>query len=298
MDINILEPITQNLAADVLTKVGANNDSEINVNIMSMGGDVLAGSAIIDALKMSPAKVTTKVYGIAASMASAISQAGDVRMIADDAIFQPHNSAALPMGRPTKENLKQAAQYLEVVDEILLKSYSKSNLSQDALKALLIEDKPMNAQKALDLAFFDSKLEPIKAAATLNKLIMADEKTLTQKLAALTAKFLPQAQEAEVVTEEAVVAAPVEEGEPTRDLGAEIDALVALVEQLIEKMSPLPAPTVEETVAAVMAELKTVKSTETVPQATHADLAERPEVEEVGILKARQKEIQSKFKNN
>jgi len=297
MKINILEDITPTLAASVLTKVEANKDKEIEVNIFSYGGDVMSGNAIISALKLSPAKVTTKVYGMAASMASAISQAGDVRMIAEDALFQPHYGAGMPVGRPTKENLMKVANSLEIVDAILLKSFGKSNLSEDKLKDLLSEDKPITAKDATSMAFFDSIMQPIEAAAYLNKLEMENENGLMTKLQAIKDKFSLTAAEEIAVdpapTEESVVE-EVDDATVSRD---EFDKLLALVESLIEKMSPLDAPSVTETVSAKVEEIfKAMKSTDTMPTASAADLdAEEVEIPEVGFLEARQKEIQSKF---
>ena len=103
MVINILEDITSDLAARVLNQVQNSDTKNIDVNIMSRGGDMMAGNAIRAALEMHPAKITTKVFGVAASMAASISQSGDLRLIAEDAIFQPHNGAGLNASRLTEK---------------------------------------------------------------------------------------------------------------------------------------------------------------------------------------------------
>lgn len=300
MVLNILEPITSALAADVLQQVTANTDEEITVNIMSHGGEVMAGSAIIDALKLSPAKVTTKVYGVAASMASAISQAGDRRLIAEDAIFQPHNSAAYPSGRPTKEKLKEAADHLAVIDSILLKSYSKSNLNSEQLQALLIKDEPITAPKALELGFFDSTMGAVQASADLKEYQTENTEKMNSTLKALKDKFMPTAEE---VVEEVVETTTAPET-PARDLAADIDALTKIVEQLGAMIADLmatqeapAAPAIEEVVEAKLTEiLASIKSDETVPAATTSQLPSNETPEDgVGYLNAKQKEIQSKF---
>ena len=300
MIVNILEDITPALAARVLGQVQANTDKEITVNIMSHGGDMLAGNAIMSALKMSPATVTTKVFGIAASMAAAISQVGSTRLIAEDAIFQPHNGAAIPNARPTKEVLGQVTEALAVMDDMLIKAFSKSNLNEDALRALLIEDKPISAAEAVKMGFFDNLMEPIRAAAYLNNIKMKDENVLMTKLKEIKALFLPKADEhleplpAPAVPGEEVAPA---EAPVTR---AEFEKLVALVEQLMEQMSPLPAPSVEEQVTGLMDKwLVDVKSTTVIPEASATALPKpeaKPEDDfKESALDLRKKEIQSKF---
>lgn len=305
MNINILEDITSSLAAKVIDQIAGNKGEPISVNIMSRGGDVTAGTAIMEALRMSPAPVTTRVYGLAASMAAAISQVGDKRYISEDALFQPHNAAAIPMGRPTKESLKATAEALEIVDAILLKSFSKSNLNADALKALLIEDKPLSAAQAVSMGFFDGRLEPIKAAAKLNQLIMSNEISILDRLKALKEHFAPSAAEEEVIEEVMTPEMPAAPDAPEEEVvtetvsRAEFDNLLKLVEDLIKQMSPLPAPSVEEVVAAKLdSYLSALKSDAEMPVATAvaAPPAEEPKEDGKSYLTARQKEIQSKFK--
>lgn len=301
MVINILEDITSDLASRVLTQVSANKDKEIDVNIMSRGGDMMAGNAIRAALEMSPAKVTTKVFGVAASMAASISQSGDLRLIASDAIFQPHNGAGLLPGRATKENLAKTAETLEVMDAIMLQSFSKSNLTESALKDLLIEDKPISAQEALSMAFFDGSIEPVQAEAYLNIQLMSNENSLMAKLTAMKEMFTPKAVEEEVVVEDVPTTPAVDEvvdEESTAPTREEFDKLVGLVETLIEKMSPLDTPSVTEQVTAeVDSILKAYKTDDVMPQASAVGIVEEVvKKPEVGFIEARQKEIESKFK--
>lgn len=294
MVINILESITADLASRVISQLQENTDDEVSVNIMSQGGDVVAGSAIIDALRISPAKVTTKVFGIAASMAAAISQAGDIRLIAEDALFQPHMAEAMPKGRFTKENLDKTSDMLGVVDEILMKSFSKSNLSDADLEALLIEDKPISASEAIKLAFFDGSMEPIKAAAHLNTLIMSKELTIAEKLKAFRESIFKA------------------EGEPTANIDERVAALEEMIAKILEQLAPSedpapdPAPdqpameeAIEKAVGAkVDAALKAIMSSDTMPVASTPDLP-KEKAEEVAsednFIELRQKEIQSKF---
>ena len=103
MNIFILEPITDTLAADVIKDVHKADGEDIDVHIMSFGGSVIAGNAISAALSNSKSKVTTNVIGVAASMGAVISQAGGERYIAPDANFNVHNAGLGSSGRGTKE---------------------------------------------------------------------------------------------------------------------------------------------------------------------------------------------------
>lgn len=170
MDVFILEPITQELAKQVVIDVHkAKHGDEIKVHIMSMGGDMLAGNAIYAALVNSPARVTTNVIGIAASMAAVISQAGDVRLISSDASFNVHNGAIRNIGRGTKEDHHEAIQTLSSMDASMVKSFKKTGLTGPEIESLMRADRLITAEDAVKLGFFDAMSEPIRAVASFNK---------------------------------------------------------------------------------------------------------------------------------
>ena len=62
----------------------------ITVRILSLGGSVPDGLGIYNALKAHPAKITTINDGVAASIASLIFMAGDVRICAANSLFMIH----------------------------------------------------------------------------------------------------------------------------------------------------------------------------------------------------------------
>lgn len=166
MKILLLEEITDTLAKDVVNQLSSHKKGEgIEVVIFSYGGDMLAGNAIIQALKDTGAHITTNVIGVAASMASVISQVGDKRLISPDARFNIHNGEMQPMGRQTKESHIEAALLLDKMDAQMIKAFSKSNMDSNELKALMEEDILLTADEALELGFFDSFSESIEVAA-------------------------------------------------------------------------------------------------------------------------------------
>ena len=128
MDVFILEPITQKLAGDVIKQVHGAKGEDINAHIMTLGGDILAGNAIASVLRNSDSHVTTNVVGVAASMGAVISQAGDKRLIAEDAHFNIHNGAQGNVGRGTKEEHLEAAETLSKLDDVMVTAFKKSGL--------------------------------------------------------------------------------------------------------------------------------------------------------------------------
>ena len=168
MDVFILEDITQKLAKDVVLDVASANGKPITAHIMSLGGDILAGNAIYAALKNSPSHVTTNTIGVAASMGAVISQAGDVRKIASDAVFNIHSGAQHISGRPTKEAMKEAIGTLSKMDDTMTKAFSRTNLSTKDLQIIMQSDTLLSADEAIQLGFFDELSTPVVALAKYN----------------------------------------------------------------------------------------------------------------------------------
>jgi hypothetical protein len=84
---------------------------EINLSIHSPGGDVLDGWAIYNALKNNKAKVTARVEGLAASMASVILMAADEIEIPENAYVMIHNPWGVAIG--DAEELRDTAELIE-----------------------------------------------------------------------------------------------------------------------------------------------------------------------------------------
>lgn len=94
---------------------------EIALHLNSPGGSVFDGIAIHNALVNHPAKITTYVDGIAASIASIIALAGDKVVMADNALFMIH----LPWGsvQGTAEDMRKQADVLDKITETLVNTY-------------------------------------------------------------------------------------------------------------------------------------------------------------------------------
>ena len=328
MDIYILEDITEPLAKDIVLDVAKSDGKPITAHIMSMGGNVLAGNAIAASLRNSPSHVTTNVIGVAASMAAVISQAGDKRMIAPDAIFNIHNSAQDLGVRPTKEAHADAIETLEKLDDGMTAAFSKTGLSPESIQVLMRSDKLLSADEAMTLGFFDGFSQPVKAVAKLN----LDIKNMS-KLSELMAKVDTAAIKLGIrdtddeAKKELVAALETElkgqideqmiEVEETAETGADIlgsemvpreefemfkAEVLALIQPLLGAVETLPSPeetavVVEETTTAKLDDLlRSIKSKTVAPNAKQN--FEQPEkvVEDWSVYDAKKQQIRENNK--
>jgi ATP-dependent protease ClpP protease subunit len=101
-----------NAAKVVALLRNAEDVTEIECRINSMGGNAFDGIAIMNALKDHPAKVTVKVDGLAASAASIIAMAGDTIEMGDGAFMMVHQASALVVG-----NAQDMAQMSGILDK-------------------------------------------------------------------------------------------------------------------------------------------------------------------------------------
>ena len=298
MNIFILEPITDVLAASVIKDIHKADGEQIDVHIMSFGGSVISGNAISAALINSKSHVTTNVIGIAASMGAVISQAGDERFIAPDAAFNVHNAGLMgSMGRGTKEDHEDTIEILEKMDSSMIKAFSKTGLSDSDLKVIMQSDKLLTADEAITLGFFDGLSKSAQAVAEYNQNVkgmnklsefMAKVETAAIKMGLKSTddeakKKLVAALELELKgqVEEQVI-----EKEQAADTGADIltstmvgreefelfkAEILALMKPLLGAVETLPQPeetkemVVEETLAAMDNLLKSIQSKTQVP---------------------------------
>ncbi|MEU1372991.1 head maturation protease, ClpP-related [Streptomyces triculaminicus] len=79
-------------ASDFIAELKTIESPEITLRLNSPGGEVFDGIAIMNALRSHPARVTTHVDGIAASIASVIAMAGD------RIVMQPHSQMMIHDG--------------------------------------------------------------------------------------------------------------------------------------------------------------------------------------------------------
>lgn len=121
------------------------NAKSIEVRICSDGGSVFEGLAMYHALKEHPAKITTKCYGLAASMASIVFLAGDERVMYPGSMLMIHNPSGIR--EPMLGQIRQS----------MIEIYaSNCDLTENAVGKMLDAETYLTAEDALAKGFATS----------------------------------------------------------------------------------------------------------------------------------------------
>lgn len=127
---------------------------DVTVYINSPGGDVFAGAAMYSALADHPHRVTIKIMGIAASIASVIAMAGDEVLISPVGFVMVHDPWSYVAGNARE--LEKEAQVLREIGAGIENAYQKkTGLPLDEIRRLLENETYMNAQSAIEKGFCD-----------------------------------------------------------------------------------------------------------------------------------------------
>jgi ATP-dependent Clp protease, protease subunit len=136
----------------VYKEIKSIGNKPININIMSMGGDLFEALAIHDVLMQHPASVTTNILGATASAGTVIGMAGEKRMISENSLFLAHESSIGTYGKI--EDHEKAIELLRVANDRLVSLYkSKVSMTEDEIRNLMAEDRFISAQEALSYGF-------------------------------------------------------------------------------------------------------------------------------------------------
>ena len=131
---------------------------DLTVHINSQGGDVFAGVTIYNALKdYGKGKVTVKVDGLAASIASVVAMAGDEVLMSPVACMMIHDPMTIAIGNA--KDMEKVIITLNELKESTINAYTKkSGLSHNKVATLMSEETWLNAKKAVELGFADGIL--------------------------------------------------------------------------------------------------------------------------------------------
>lgn len=141
-------------AASLVDQLGKVDADEIDVHISSPGGDIFDGLAIYQALKSHKAKVTVKVDGLAASIASVIAMAGDTVVIAPKASMMIHDGWTMAVGNAAE--LRKTADLLDKQSAVIASVYAdRSNRDANFWRDQMREETWYTAQEALDAGLVD-----------------------------------------------------------------------------------------------------------------------------------------------
>jgi ATP-dependent Clp endopeptidase proteolytic subunit ClpP len=142
--------------------------SEIEVAINSPGGSVFEGLAIYNALRTHPARIITRVDGLAASAASFIAQAGDERVMVGSAQMMIHDARGVVFGDANE--LRAAADFLERQSTNIAELYAERSGGEAAhYAALMAAETWLSAAQAVDEGLADSVLTPARQSTPDNK---------------------------------------------------------------------------------------------------------------------------------
>lgn len=206
---------------------------EIFVDINSPGGDFFEGVAIYNALRTSPAKVTVRVLGVAASAASVIAMAGDEIEIAPSAFLMVHNAWAVTVGN--RYDLQDAIKTLEPFDDAMATLYAeRAGVEKKVAQGWMDGETYFNGTQAVELGLADSLLEAGSIAEDGAQAAMMAEKNAIRRVDTALAKTgLPRSERRALIGE---VKGGKQDAAPdtaTQDAGAGLMAgLKALAETL------------------------------------------------------------------
>ena len=147
--------------SDVLIECG---NGPLLVEINSPGGNVWDGLSIYNQLRGRKAPVTTRVVGIAASIASIIALAGDRVEMADAALMMIHDPSGMASG--TSEDMRKMADALDQHAEVLVGVYSKkTGKSPESIRAAMKAETWFTTEEALAFGLVDKPIKQLAMAA-------------------------------------------------------------------------------------------------------------------------------------
>jgi ATP-dependent protease ClpP protease subunit len=149
------------------------NAKTIKLRINSPGGSVFEGAAIFNLLARHPAKKEVDIDGLAASAASWIVMAGDIRRIGLNGFFMIHEAQGEAWG-PASEMEKTAA-LLRKMNAQQIDIYAKrSKLSRAAIAKAVEEETWYTAAEALKAGFVTATSAELDAADPASALVEVD----------------------------------------------------------------------------------------------------------------------------
>ena len=147
--------------SDVLIECG---NGPLLVEINSPGGNVWDGLSIYNQLRGRKAPVTTRVVGIAASIASIIALAGDRVEMADAALMMIHDPSGMASG--TSEDMRKMADALDQHAEVLVGVYAKkTGKSPEAIRAAMKAETWFTTEEAMIFGLCDKPIKQLAMAA-------------------------------------------------------------------------------------------------------------------------------------
>ena len=153
----------------VMSELAKFKGKPVTVRINSPGGDVVEAQAIYNALRRHSdggGQVTTENDALAASAASFIFMAGDVRRVAENSMTMIHKAWSIAIGNA--DEIRGTAGVLDKFDGILAETYAAaSDKSADEIMELLAAETWLTAAEAMDLGLATEVGQPLNIAASV-----------------------------------------------------------------------------------------------------------------------------------
>lgn len=131
----------------------------IHIILSTVGGDVIEGMAIYDAIKRSPCHVSIAVYGQASSMGSYLLQSADKRLMAPHSILMVHMGSESHSGHPriVRNWVKFEEEFGKVMDDILRTKIleKRPEFRGKKFEEMMNFDTIFTAQQAVDMGLAD-----------------------------------------------------------------------------------------------------------------------------------------------
>ncbi|MHC4397717.1 MAG: head maturation protease, ClpP-related [Planctomycetota bacterium] len=134
------------------------NGDDIEFQISSPGGYIYDGLEIFNLIRACKGKTTTIATGMAASMASYLLMAGDVKKATPNAIFMVHNARAFSGGDQNKH--RKLANVLEGMSNLLGREYIKqTGKTKEEVHSLMDDETYFFGEEIKEAGFVDEIIE-------------------------------------------------------------------------------------------------------------------------------------------
>lgn len=172
VDLRTNEPIPGNFIAldDFLKDLDElNGKDNIFVHINSVGGSLYAGLTIYNRLKAMPGKVITICDALAASAASIIFMAGDVRKMNAGSNLMIHEAAHFAYGYYRVKDHEDDIKQLEAHNKTAVAVYAeRTGNSPEEIKIQLKNETWLTGQEAVDAGYADEVIESADESVTMS----------------------------------------------------------------------------------------------------------------------------------
>jgi ATP-dependent protease ClpP protease subunit len=179
-------------AKDFQASLSAITAKDVHVEINSPGGDYFAGLAMYNMLRSSGKTITTKVMGVAASAATIVFAAGDVREMPKNTMLMVHNPST--WGGGTAQDHREQADMLDKIAVGARSVYVRnSSLTDEDVSAMLEKDTWLSADEALTMGLSTIVTDEIKATASFD-MARADLPESVKAIYAKASQIPPQSE--------------------------------------------------------------------------------------------------------